>query len=457
MRKRISVSLSCLLICFCAANASALEEDRRDFQRVVSFPAGRSFSVDHSLGNVAIYAQSSKAEADIRATIRCSADTATQARNLCDRIQISVQESARGVEVRTQYPPDERGQNRGYRVDYNITIPASAELDVRNRFGNVGVSNLLADAVINNSNGNVVFSGGRGRQRIENSFGNVVVQMNDGDVDVRNGNGNVTASQVTGRLDIANRFGNVRVTAANGSLTINGNNATVSAANVRGPASIVNSFGAVTVTDAKDNVIVKNQNGAVTATGVAGTAELETSFNRVTFSRIGKSVKVLANNTQITGDTVGEGAWIQTTFGSVDLRGVRGDAKAYGNNTSIRVTGIGGSVDAKTTFSGVSVADAEGRIAVENENGSVTVDAKPGQRCQPISLRTTFGPIRVTVPSGIGYNVTARTSFGRIRSEVDISGVVEWSSDSLTGRIGGGGCDLRLMGQNGNIEIFKRP
>jgi hypothetical protein len=112
-------------------------------------------------------------------------------------------------------------------------------------------------------------------------------------------------------------------------------------------------------------------------------------------------------------------------------------------------------VYAKTTFNGVTVTDAAGPITVENQNGSVTVSARAGQGCQPISLRTTFGPIRVTLPPGAGYNVAAHTTFGRIRSEHEAAVSGDLSPDTFTGKIGGGGCDLRLNGQNGSIDILK--
>jgi len=34
---------------------------------------------------------------------------------------------------------------------------------------------------------------------------------------------------------------------------------------------------------------------------------------------------------------------------------------------------------------------------------------------------------------------------------------VNLSADSINGRISGGGCDMRLTNQNGNIDILKRP
>jgi DUF4097 and DUF4098 domain-containing protein YvlB len=444
-------------MCCCVMTALARDEYTRDFRKSVPLPGGRSFRIEHSLGSITIRTQA-KNEVEIQAAIRCQAENAGEARACADEIQIKVEESGSGVLVRTEYPRSNifsGRRNLGYSVNYDITIPQTAPLEVRNRFGAVSVRNLHANGVINNGNGRVSFTGGRGTQRIENSFGDVEVAANDGDLTVVNGNGRVTASDISGTVDITGRFGDVRVTNAGRSLTIHDNNGNVEATNVGGAASISNSFGAVRVWDAKSGLTVQNQNGEVQATGIAGTAELHTTFAPVRFSRIGKTLTVRASNASVTGDTVGESAAVETSFGNVDVRGVKGGARVTAGNSSIRLAGIGGEVYAKTSFGGITVDDAAGPITVENGNGSVTAASKPGQRCQPVSLRTSFAPIRVTVPPDLGYNVSANTSFGRIHSEHELAVSGQVAGDALTGKIGAGGCELRLMNQNGNIEILK--
>ena len=449
MRKGINL----LLICCCAWTAFAREEYKRDFRKTVALPPGRNVRIENANGSVTIRTQN-KGEVEIQATIRCSANTASEARGFCEQIQIVVDQGS-GASIRTQYPSHWNSGNLSYSVDYDIVIPETAPLDLRNRFGAVSVQNLRAPGIIRNNNGQVRLSGSRGRQEIENSFGEVEVRGNDGDLIVRNANGPVTASDITGTVDVTNRFSPVRVTNAGRGVTIHSNNGNIEVENVTGAAFVTNSFGSVTVSDARSDVTVQNQNGEVRVTGVAGAADLHTSFNRVSFSRIGKVLKVGAQNANITGDSVGGSATVETTFGSVDLRGVKAGVRVTSGNSSIRLSGIGGDVYAKTSFAPINISDVAGPVTVEAANTSVTVDAKPGQRCQPISLNTSFGSIRVTVPSGIGYNVNARTSFGRIHSEADMTVSGEIGGDVLNGKIAGGGCELRLIDQNGGIDILK--
>jgi hypothetical protein len=451
---RITISL--ILLC-CPLACTAREEYKRDFQKTVALPAGRTLRVEHSLGGVNVRAQT-KNEVAVQAAIHCSADTAEQARRFCDQIQIRVEEGSSGVVIRTEYPRDGNWQrNMSHSANLEIQMPETAPLELRNRFGNVTVQKLRAAATINNGNGNVVLMQGSGRQRVENSFGNVEVITNDGDVTVVNGNGWVRASDISGAAEITNRFGDVRITNVGKSLTVHGGNSKVEVEHVGGIALVTTSFGDVRVWDAKSDVTVHNQNGRVEANSVAGMADLQTSFAAVKFTGIGKSLRVVAQNSAVTGDTVGETATVQTSFANVDLRGVKGGARVTAQNAAVRMAGIGGEVYAKTSFAGVSVEDAGGPVTVENANGSVTLGAKPGQACKPIAIQTSFAPIRVAVPAGLGYTISGKTSFGRIHSEQEMTVNGAISADSINGKISGGGCEMRLTNQNGNIDIVKRP
>jgi hypothetical protein len=451
-------TINLLLICCCSFTAFAREEYTRDFRRTAPLAAGRILRIENRNGRISIRTQA-KNEVDVHAVVRCSADTANDARTCAEQmIRITFDESASGVAVRTELPNHTFNQHLSFAIDYDIAMPETAPLDLRNRFGNVDVSSLRASATINCGNcGLITFLSGRGTQRIENSFGHVEVRTNDGPFTVNNTNGNVTVTDVTGALDISNRFGGIRAVNAGGALTIRSNNANIEASNVRGAINVTNTFGHVIVSDAKSDVNVQNQNGEITVNGADGIATLHTSFAGINFTRVGRTLSVHATNSNVRGDSVGDSATIETTFGGVDVRGIKGGARVTAANSGIRLTGVGGEIYAKTSFAPVTVRDVAGPVTVEAQNSSVTVDTHASTRCQPISLRTTFGAIQVTIPQNVGYNLTAHTTFGHIRtsanSQVAVSGEID--PGSLVGKIGAGGCDLRLIGQNGNIEILR--
>src|SRR5437870_5404000 len=96
-------AISFLIMLGCAASAPAREDYKRDFRKSLALPAGRSFRIESQLGRISIHTQA-KNEVSVQATIRCSADTADEARRCADQIQIAVDEGASGVRVRTDYP-----------------------------------------------------------------------------------------------------------------------------------------------------------------------------------------------------------------------------------------------------------------------------------------------------------------------------------------------------------------
>jgi len=294
---RIIISL--ILLSCCPLALAAREEYKRDFQKAVALPGGRSLRVEHSLGSVNVRTQA-KNEVAVQAAIRCSAESVDNARRYCDQVQIRVEEGASGVTIRTEYPRNGNWpRNMSYSANLEIQMPETAPLELRNRFGSVTVQKLRAPATINNGNGNVVLMQGSGRQRVENSFGNVEVITNEGDVTVVNGNGFVRASDITGSAEVTNRFGEVRISNVGKALTVHGGNSRVEVEHVGGIAIVTSSFGDVRVWDAKSDVTVRNQNGRVEANTVAGIADLQTSFAAIKFTGIGKAVRVLAQNSSV--------------------------------------------------------------------------------------------------------------------------------------------------------------
>jgi hypothetical protein len=121
----------------------------------------------------------------------------------------------------------------------------------------------------------------------------------------------------------------------------------------------------------------------------------------------------------------------------------------------VLVRKVSGTVTIGNANGGVELTEAGGAVEVENSNGAVVVDGVPAKPCSPIVLKTSFGPLKVYLPEDAGYNLSAKTSFGRINSELGVTASGGMGGDSLTGRIGGGGCELRLTTSNGGIEILK--
>jgi DUF4097 and DUF4098 domain-containing protein YvlB len=272
--------------------------------------------------------------------------------------------------------------------------------------------------IITNNNGRVTASTTRGPARVRNSFGEVQLRGIGGDVEVQSGNGAVRVSDIHGGLTIRNSFGDVE------------------ALNVQGSAN------------------VDSGNAAVVLRDVTGAAEIRNQFGRVEARKIGQGVRVFGANGDVAVSDAGGSVYVKTSFGQVLAERV-GALTVDSANGAVRASAIKGGVELKTSFAPATVAGVEGPVDVRNQNGSIDVSGivPAGKACPRITLATSFAPMRVTLPEGVGFNITARTSFGKISSRVPLTTTGIISGESLSGTIGGGGCEVTLTNRNGDITL----
>jgi DUF4097 and DUF4098 domain-containing protein YvlB len=233
----------------------------------------------------------------------------------------------------------------------------------------------------------------------------------------------VKGNSLTGNsVTIRDSFGNIELDAVSGALEAETSNGKISVRDARGSVSLKSSFGAIEASNIPKGIRAVTGNGGIVLTDIGGDAYAKTSFGSVLAERIGGNLTV------------------ENTNGSVTARSVKGDAIV------------------NTSFAGVTLESVGGRVTVDNQNGAISVTAmRPASGCHDISLKTSFSSIRVRVPEGVGYNVTARTSFGRVSSELPVTTTGTMGGDTLNGTIGSGGCQLQLTDSNGSIEILKAP
>jgi hypothetical protein len=126
------------------------------------------------------------------------------------------------------------------------------------------------------------------------------------------------------------------------------------------------------------------------------------------------------------------------------------------SNGPVVASSISGDATAKMSFGSVTLDDVAGVITVDNQNGAVILsEARTSPGCKGITAKTSFAPIQLRIGEGSNYSVSARTSFGRINSELPITTTGQLGGDWLNGKIGNGGCTMSLTNSNGNIEILK--
>ena len=154
---------------------------------------------------------------------------------------------------------------------------------------------------------------------------------------------------------------------------------------------------------------------------------------------------------------MGGDAYAKTSFGAINVQRVNGNLTIENTNGPVSANAVKGDATARTSFGAVSLEEISGSVSVDNQNGVVSVSlARPAAGCKTITAKTSFSPMQIRLAENASYDLTARTSFGHITSELPVTASGNIGGDSLNGKIGGGGCTLSLTNSNGNIEILKR-
>jgi len=444
-------------VCAFPVLARNQQEASRNFDRTVQLPSGHGLQIESKFGEVKVRGAAQR-EVVIHATIHTAAGSPAEAEELAGKVRIQVDQTASGVSVRTIYP-ERNGwlsfKNTSYSVNFDITYPESAPLEIRNEFGDVRMSECKGGSRVVSGHGALVFRNGKGNQRLENSFGAVDVTNNEGDVTVSNGNGAITISDVTGRVNVKDRFGRIAVTKAGQGATIVNNNGAITLTGSGGASDVTNSFGAVTASGVQGDLSVRNSNGAVEAHNVTGSAWLTNSFGAIQASEIGKSLEATGSNGAIRATRVGGVATVRNSFGATEIQDAGGVDVTSGNGT-VKALGVRGAAKVRTSFGGITIENVSGPVEATNSNGSITVTSNATGGCQPITIKTTFGPVKLMLPDNANYNISASTSFGGINTEFPVTVAGQTNAQSIQGKIGSGGCELKITDSNGRIDILKQ-
>lgn len=168
----------------------------------------------------------------------------------------------------------------------------------------------------------------------------------------------------------------------------------------------------------------------------------------------GQVVEVRSSNSpiEITGSDIG-GVRVNdssnATIRNVDGRTVV-EAENPSGNAPLKVQiPRNATLDISTSNGAIRVSGVVGAMRLATSNGGITVQDAGGSG---IHAHTSNGPIEVVVPQGLNANVSARTSNGRIQSNLDI--VTHRLGDNyLEGKLGNGGPAIDLQTSNGPIDL----
>ncbi len=334
--------------------------------------------------------------------------TQKQADNSLSNIKYEFSQTGDIVNLTYKFPGNKRRVDE--QVDFIITVPFETKVEVDASLGEVTVSDI------------------QGEVNLGNEFGNIIVDKVNGALEVRSNSGQIDVTSVKAGLkdiDVHSGFGTVTLKQVSGAnITIGSNSGELELENIR----------------ATKNMILSTDFGDLDfMTGSAGSLEAKTNSGSINLTAV----------------TVTSELILRDEFGDITLQQVKADSyDVESNSGSITVDGVKGKVRAHTGFGNIDILNAED-VTIDLDTNSGAIDFSGSLGDGPHTVHSDFGNIELNIPTDSALTIDMETQFGKITSDIPITVTLtgDIKQSQQTGTINGGGAEMKVDTNSGNISI----
>ncbi len=422
-----------------------------------AFSQEASFSLDHPLpilvensyGSVSV---SPGKDGEVRVRLKKVVyGSSARAKNIADEIRLEAKPELRGLPnpkpeaepgkksdhdyfvIRTNRD-DLSGNDYTFNTDMEIFIPRNSELQIKNSFGEISVSEINGDLDLNTTHrglevrdcvGKLKISTRYADSRLTNLVGNLVLDAR-GKVYIDTVKGNVTVSDEYAPLEIFNVDGELTASSTEGSIrmeriskqvTIDSRGTGVSVDTLQGGLKIKASHRNIDISNVASHVVIESRFAGISLKNVQGNVEIQSNSDRV------------------------------------DAVDIRGGFKLQGRASEVQATRVGGPLDVQTSLKDVVINDLMSSCTIANEFADISVSSRKLGKGDVI-LKNRNGDVELNLPDNASFLIEASARNGKVES--DYPGV-ETSSDndvsSAKSRVKTGGPRILVETQYGSIRI----
>ena len=472
---------------------------KKEFHKSIKLEKPIQINVYHSLGSIKIIPTKNN-QFTIDAVIEVASKSREKAAEYIKSVSIEVQERSTHIKISSDFPR-EKGI-RSISINFSMRVPEKCPLDLKNSFGDIEVGEtegMKGEMTIENAHGEIFLSHCEGEANlinkfgsvkitthkgnldiecanskvetskingnltVENTFGKVAADQIEGDVKISNSNDQVSVIGIKGQLDLRNSFGEIQIENVKKGAFIKGTNCNIQVANIAGDTKIYNSFGSIDSKMIDGNLMIDTQNSKINVADIKGDVTIDNSFAAVDIQNIEGNVTIKNPNGNITTTSVKSDFFIRSSFSNISLKEIAGSIEAHNTNGSVTGHTIGGNVDVENSFGPVRLDNITGNVKINNSNGSVRLahiavmvigGMKNNNYCNRIDCSTSFGSIQLKLPAQASAEINAKTTWGKIDSEIALQIEEFGTSDNLLGKLGNGDTIINLTGKNSNIYLI---
>jgi DUF4097 and DUF4098 domain-containing protein YvlB len=382
--------------------------------------------------------------------------------------------------------------NRPYlQVRYLISLPAKLDVDLKTSGGDIVVGNRDGSVQARTSSGAIRLQHASGSIEVNDSGGNITIGEAGGDLIAQTSSGSISVQKVSGKAEISNSGGDIQIDDAARAVVAKTSSGSIRLKSVKGDVEASNSGGDIQADLVGGNLVASTSSGSINLGQLKG--------QRVNLKNSGGDIGIESADGSVAARTSSGAIKIKAAKGPVDARNSGGDigigdagdsVKAETSSGSIRIQAARGVVEARNAGGDITIGNAVNQVAARTSSGSITVESVKGnlkaansggnievkaawaavqattssgaivadlvaQPTEDCRLEVSGGNITLTIPKSAGFKVDARSSGGKIETELPVAMTVrgEPKSGVLQGKINEGGPALFLRSSSGDIQI----
>lgn len=274
----------------------------------------------------------------------------------------------------------EEFQRKNFRTSFTLFVPANIDVQVRNSYGVVQVSNL-------------------------------------GETDIFNRHGEVIAYGISGDLTTENSYNDVEIEEVARDCRIRSSNSTIRIKKVGGSTMINHRYGRIVMEDIEQNVTIDSPHTKITGSNLVGPLEIDNSYKNITLTDVGPTI-IRGNNSSIYVEGVREYLEISNRYARIDLNNLQGNLQVEGKDVSVFAQGVSADrISISTTYKNVELEDFSGETTISLSNGDLIL--RPLPLTHSIDVKGSYLGIKLYWPGETFYPIEAQVRNGKIQWNLD--------------------------------------
>jgi hypothetical protein len=201
------------------------------------------------------------------------------------------------------------------------------------------------------------------------------------------------------------------------------------------------------------NADLRSGGGSIAVKELNGELKADTSGGKLTFNRVHGPVDARTSGGDVRLNDCEGALKVRTNGGRIESLGGNGSLDAHTNGGQVSIESFAGQVETATNGGRMDLRDIGGSLDARTSGGAIAATLTT---TSDVNLKTDAGAISLAFPPSGGFRVDAKTSIGRVITDLPFT-ITRKHDDLLVGDLNGGGKSLYLRTSAGSISITATP